>query len=202
MQQALYPAAATRADAEMFQTDSLERVRRGDWIETATGIQFWPLDPKPEDICVWDIAHALSNMCRFTGHCREFYSVAQHSVLVASIVPEQDRKWALLHDAAEAYLIDLPRPIKRYSALGAEYRQIEARIMQVICERFGLSAECPESIKQADDIALATEKRDLMPNTGKPWEGLPDPLTETIKPLSPREARSLFMKALALEEVQ
>ena len=78
--------------------------RRGDWIQTYLGIQFWPLDPRPEEVMLFDIAHSLSNMCRFTGHCREFYSVAQHSVIVSQNVPREDAAWGLLHDASEAYM--------------------------------------------------------------------------------------------------
>lgn len=202
MQQALYPHADTRADAGMFQTESPERVRKGDWILTASGVEFWPLDARAIDVVVWDIAHALSNMCRFTGHCREFYSVAQHSLLVASIVPSEDRKWALLHDASEAYLTDLPRPLKRYSAMGEEYKRIESRLMEVICERFELPLACPESVKHADNVLLATEKRDLMPTGDKPWEHLPAPLETLIRPMSPFVARKKFMQALAVEGVQ
>ena len=83
--------------------------RKGDWMQTHSGIQFWPLDPRPEDILIEDIAHALSNQCRFAGHCCFHYSVAQHSVLVSENVPAQDAMWGLLHDAGEAYLVDLPR---------------------------------------------------------------------------------------------
>lgn len=201
MQGQFYPHETARADAGMFETESASPVRTGDWIETVTGIEFWPLNPRQEDVSVFDIAHALSNMCRFTGHCKTFYSVAQHSLLVASIVPDEDRKWALLHDAAEAYLVDLPRPIKRYSALGDEYRRIESRLMQVICQRFGLPEECPASVKHADDVLLATEKRDLMPANTKPWEHLPSPLNSIIRPMSPTVARRKFLKELAVEEV-
>lgn len=200
MQEQVYPHAETRAQGLMFETESPARV--GDWILTASGVEFWPLDPRANDIVVWDIAHSLSNMCRFTGHCRQFYSVAQHSLLVASIVAPEDRKWALLHDASEAYLTDLPRPLKRYSVMGEEYRRIEAKLMAVICERFELPAECPESVKRADNILLATEKRDLMPISSKPWENLPNPLRSIIRPMSPYVVRKKFMQALAVEGVE
>ena len=87
--------------------------RKGDWIQTFTGRAFYVLDPRPEDVDIEDIAHALSMQCRFAGHCREFYSVAQHSVTASWLVPPEDALWGLLHDAAEAYVVDLPRPIKR-----------------------------------------------------------------------------------------
>jgi uncharacterized protein len=100
--------------------------RTGDWIQTYTGKQFWPLSPLPEDIVIEDIAHALSMQCRFGGHVRTFYSVAQHSVHVSLLVEPQYALWGLLHDAAEAYLVDLPRPIKKFSEMGLLYQEIEA----------------------------------------------------------------------------
>ena len=135
---------------------SSERVgsseRRGDWFQTATGKQFWPLDPHPDEVCIEDIAHHLANQCRFAGACRAFYSVAQHSVLVSCAVPSEDQKWGLLHDAAEAYLQDLIRPIKAASALGEEYRKIEDLVLRAVCEQFGLPVEEPLA-----DVARAHE---------------------------------------------
>jgi len=84
--------------------------RIGDWIQTYTGKRFWPLDPRPEDVDILDIAHSLSLLCRFTGHTSSFYSVSQHSILVAQEVPKRLRLWALFHDAAEAYIGDIARP--------------------------------------------------------------------------------------------
>jgi uncharacterized protein len=167
--------------------------RIGDWMQTYDGVQFWPLDPHPSEIYLVDIAHALSNQCRFAGHCSSFYSVAQHSVLVSHIVPAQDAAWALLHDAAEAYLVDLPRPLKGYSQLGSIYTQIEEVLMLCICERFGLSPVRPESIKLADDVALMTEKRDLMPNCPQKWRETASPIEQPIIPLSPMEAEGAFL---------
>ena len=83
--------------------------RKGDWFLTYTGRQFWPLDPRPEDICIRDIAHHLSLCCRFNGACRVHYSVAQHSVMVANILPAPLRFWGLMHDATEAYVGDMVR---------------------------------------------------------------------------------------------
>src|SRR5271165_7548492 len=88
--------------------------RKGDWIQTYTGRVMYPLDPRPEEINIIDIAHALSNLCRFTGHVRTFYSVAEHSVRVSQHCDPKDALWGLLHDASEAYLADMSRPMKRY----------------------------------------------------------------------------------------
>lgn len=103
------------------------------WIQTFLGKPFWPLSPRPEDIDIRDIAHALAMTCRFTGHSQKFYSVAEHSVRVSRIVPAQFALHGLLHDASEAYLCDLSRPIKHGSTLGAEYCRIEDNLMQAVC---------------------------------------------------------------------
>jgi hypothetical protein len=138
--------------------------RRGDWLCTASGRQFWPLDPRADEIRVEDIAHALARSCRFLGHCSRFYSIAEHSLLVArhTVGDEATRLRALLHDAAEAYLPDMPRPLKHLPEF-AWYRETERRIMDAVCERFGLELEEPASVKAADLRALATEARELMP---------------------------------------
>lgn len=168
--------------------------RTGGWLQTYTGKQFWPFDPRPEDICIEDIAHALSNQCRFAGHCTDFYSVAQHCVHASFHVPSRDALWALLHDSPEAYLVDLPRPIKRYSTIGTEYSQVEDRLMQCICEKYNLPQETPESVKKVDWALLMNEKRDLMPNSPVAWEGesTPDPYV-TIWPWVPKAAKQSFI---------
>jgi hypothetical protein len=170
--------------------------RNGDWMQTYTGRQFWPIDPRVSEICIADIAHSLANQCRFAGHCLSFYSVAQHSVIVSRICNSEDALWGLLHDAAEAYLVDLPRPIKRFSALGTRYKEVENALMQVVCERFKLPTCEPVSVKTADNVALVTEMRDLMSRPPALWEEArhSDPLDETIHPLSPRNAEMEFLR--------
>lgn len=170
--------------------------RLGDWIQTFTGLVMYPLDPRPEEICIEDIAHALSNLCRFTGHCREFYSVADHSVRVSYTCDPKDALWGLLHDAPEAYLADMSRPVKRFSEFGRIYQGIEDRLMEVIAEKFGLRPGylAPANVKHADAVLLATEKRDLMQGCFKPWENPAEPLRTVIRPLSPGDARLNFMR--------
>lgn len=163
------------------------------WIQTFTGRQFFPLNPRFEDIQLPDIAHALSNLCRFGGHSDFFYSVAQHSVLVSQHCDPEDALAGLLHDASEAYLIDLPRPIKH--AIGLEaYREAERRLQSLIYERFGLKAATPESVERADARLLRTEQRDLLKPAPSSWqdnrEGAID--RETIIPLLPAAAKNLF----------
>jgi hypothetical protein len=168
--------------------------RMGDWMQTYTGIQFWPIDPRASEIMIEDIAHSLSMQCRFAGHCTEFYSVAQHSVLVSRIVPDNVAAWGLLHDATEAYLVDLPRPVKRYSKMGDLYREIESRLMLQVCVRFKLRFDQPSSIHEADNVLLMTEKRDLMPNSPAKWRETAKPLAITIVPWSPARAKAEFLR--------
>jgi len=132
-----------------------------DWIQTYTGKQFYPFDPNPDDICLEDVAHALALQCRFTGHCRTFYSVAQHSVIVSELSGKEFALWGLLHDASEAYLTDVASPVKHTEAFAA-YRDAEALIMRAVCKRFGLSDEMPAIVHEADNIALISEAKALM----------------------------------------
>jgi len=165
---------------------------RTEWIQTYTGRQFWPLEPQTEDIVIEDIAHALSMKCRYAGHTLEFYSVAQHSVIVSQIVPPTDALWGLMHDAAEAYLPDVCRPIKK-SLTG--FNALEERLLEVIAVKYGLPPEMPQSIGRADLTMLATEQRDLMAPPPTPWgstDGVPC-LPEIIQPLSPSQAREIFL---------
>jgi len=121
------------------------------------------LNPKPEDIYITDIAHGLSNICRFTGHTKQFYSVAQHSVYTVFLLEDQELALqALLHDASEAYLADISTPLKQ---LLPDYVKLEKQFEAVIAERFNLPNIKSPIVKKADLLALVTEKRDLMMKT-------------------------------------
>ncbi len=133
--------------------------REGDWIATYSGKQFWPLDPSPQDISIQDIAHALSIISRFTGHCLRPYSVAQHSVLVAHAVPREIALEGLMHDSAEAYLSDVSRPLKKYLP---EYQRIETTVEKVIANKFGLDYPWHSEIKKADFIVFKTEAQSVL----------------------------------------
>ncbi|MFB1482233.1 hypothetical protein [Corallococcus sp. RDP092CA] len=177
--------------------------RFGDWIQTYSLRQFWPLDPRAEDVAIEDISHALSMMCRFTGHVHHFYSVAEHSVRVSeyaeSIAPAALRvlvaRWGLLHDASEAYLVDVARPVKRLPGM-APYREAEALVMAAIIERFGLCPKEPAEVREADMRLLYTEARDLFPGVHPAWtwHGEPLPAPYIITPWSQAEAKARFVE--------
>jgi 5'-deoxynucleotidase YfbR-like HD superfamily hydrolase len=167
-------------------------------IQTWSGLRFSPLEPDPAAIEIEDIAHALANLCRFGGHCSAFYSIAQHSCLVADAAGA-DRKTALhalLHDASEAYLGDLPHPLKHRSPLGELYREIEEPLQTAILARFGLGAAAPAIVKHLDRAALATERAALMRAADDAWwpelDGV-EPLDLEIDPWPPERAAREFL---------
>lgn len=139
--------------------------REDEWIQTFTGGKFWPLHPDPADVRVEDIAHHLSMICRFTGAVRRFYSVAEHSCHVHDLLPPELRAAGLFHDAAEAYICDLARPVKY--GLGADYREAEQRIMDAVGEALGIDFSAPE-IKVADNATLGAERLQAL-NKGPAW---------------------------------
>lgn len=166
--------------------------RHGDWMQTVSGRKFWPLDPRPEEIHLEDIAHALSMMCRFNGHCTKFYSVAEHSVYVSRLVPNKriDMLWGLLHDASEAYIADIVRPAKQYIQ---GYREAEDNIMNAVADRFFLPREMPFSVKQFDSAILADEVEQIMGPKPEDWSLPFKPTGVVIKGLQPYEAKELFL---------
>lgn len=166
--------------------------RAGGWMRTWTGRKFWPLDPRPEDVSIEDIAHALANICRFGGHC-PFYSVAQHSVLVSRLVSERLKPLALLHDAAEAYVGDMVRPLKLFMP---PFIGVEGRIQRVICQHFCLPWPAPSAVKDADDIMLVVEARILLGvHAEQEWPSCADvPVVDVaFEPLPPDRAEAAFL---------
>ncbi len=181
-------------------------MKTGEWFQTFTGKRFYVTDPDPDDVDIRDIAHALSMICRFGGHTREFYSVAQHSVLCSWIVEDWAREkgkddaylrlCTLLHDASEAYLGDVVRPLK----MGLlDYCDLESKMMRVIYS--GLGIEYPTEaeykiIKKVDDIMLVSERRDLINHKNISWgnnlSGV-TPVESKILPWSFDIAESVFL---------
>lgn len=172
----------------------------GPWTQTHMGIQFRLLEPRAEDVNFADICWSLANQCRFNGHCRPFYSVAEHSIRVADLVQHElglpdsadEVIAAFMHDAAEAYIGDIIAPLKNLPMFGAIH-DVEARIMRAIGERFGFDPLAGwDAVRYADRVMLATEARDLMAPPPAPWLALPPPLASPIWPLSPDKAEWEF----------
>lgn len=214
------PAENMADDCPLHGVEAVERMRkaaetRGPWKQTYLGVAFYPLDPKPADIRLGDIAHALALTCRFGGHCRAFYSVAQHSVHVSERLEELGRNnaqthkelgqpadgeeeiivaamWGLMHDAAESYVGDLISPIKSLPAL-EPFRLAERVIELCITTAFGLPADPPAALKAVDVRMLYTEARDLMKPPPQPWGDEVPTYPETIVPWGPTVAEAKFL---------
>lgn len=198
----------------------LDSGRKGDWIETYTGGFFFPLDPQIDEINIRDIAHSLSLICRFNGMCSEFYSVAQHSVEVSKYIETMNIPYTaldqranrdvilkdhafkmiklrgLLHDGAESYCADVPRPIKPFLT---GYKEIENKIEYMIYRKYGCDDkfvginDADKYVKQADTALLATEARDLGMNKNKDWYLPYDPWDKAIIPMTPKESERYFL---------
>jgi len=152
-----------------------ERERIGGWIQTFTGRQAYPMDLRADEIHIEDIAHSLAMQCRYTGHCLRFYSVAEHSVLMARWIRgrygDTLAMQALLHDATEAFLTDVPRPIKPFLP---GYREAEARAWLAIAERFGVDVVVAGEVHDADARILVDERAQNMAPSAVEWEDMPD----------------------------
>lgn len=170
-------------------------IRQGDWMQTYSGRQFWPLDPRPSEVHIEDIAHALSNMCRFAGHCERFYSVAEHSVHVSHLVPRDCALTALLHDATEAYCVDMPRPLKRFIT---GYAAVEERLWTAIADQYDLPHIMDSAIKYADNQMLRAEAAQNMKTPPVAWndDGV-EPCATILRYLPPHRAEALFLARFA-----
>ncbi|MBV9596372.1 MAG: metal-dependent phosphohydrolase [Chloroflexi bacterium] len=171
-------------------------------ILTVSGKFFDYLNPESSEFSITDIAYALSNLCRFSGQIESFYSVAQHSVLVSRLVPAWMARHGLLHDATEAFIVDVPGPLKRLMremGQGSDpYSYIEARVERAVFERFGLPYPMPFMVKAMDKVARIIESRDLQPEHEHydDWSVLQRvPLSsEKINPWPPETARLVFLE--------
>jgi uncharacterized protein len=173
------------------------QVERGPCCLTFSGAWFYPNDPQPDEITVLDIAHALSHQCRYNGHCPEFYSVAQHAVICSTVarelgLDETVQFEALMHDAAEAYVSDLPRPVKM---LLPEYYALEQRVQAGIAAKYGFVAVMSGEVREIDNRVLHTEARDMSlgfnMTHGNEDEGPYDFVA--VNPVSSEEAKWLFI---------
>jgi 5'-deoxynucleotidase YfbR-like HD superfamily hydrolase len=177
------------------------------WIVTHSGRKVYPLAPEPGMFDLNDIAHALSNTCRFTGHCKTFYSVAQHSVLVSKLVRHRTGSdslamQGLLHDATEAYLCDVARPVKHADGF-AFYREAEQRLWESVAQGFGLPAKLAAEVKDVDNRLVCNEALTLLTAIPDGWFQM-RPFTEHemwlatdsnfIVPVGPDQAYRDFIK--------
>jgi hypothetical protein len=166
------------------------------WIETVSGKKFHFLEPAEDEIDIDDIAYALANQCRFNGHCDRYYSVAEHSVFVSSLLPKELQLAGLLHDAAEAYLSDIPSPIKQFLP---QFRDMEANVMLAIVKKFGIPNDVVSEalIKKADLQQLRTEALVMLPSKGAEWTITKNITEDGVRPIGypPNMAYTFFMKA-------
>jgi hypothetical protein len=167
-------------------------VATGPTIMLASGHLFDFLDPHGSEFTIEDVAHGLSLVCRYTGQCRDFYSVAEHSLLVSDVVAEYKYE-ALLHDAAEAFIGDVTRPLKQ---LLPEYRRIEAAVEDAVTERFGLDRNYRAIVKAADLRVLAAEQMQVMAPGTADWaaEAGIEPAPVSVRFLSPSVVRRSFLE--------
>lgn len=186
--------------------------RAGDWFQTSEGVQFWLFDPRIEDIDPRDIAHAGANICRWGGHCKEFFSVGQHNVLVgrkaaelarAAGMGEADVRLAhrvgFLHDAHESYKGDTITPVKRCLPV---MHELEELLDSIIFPKYGITREevarVWPHVARADLVLLATERRDITnQKLWHAWNIVEDPAPESIVPLQPREAKAYYLEEYA-----
>lgn len=163
-------------------------------VHTFSGRSLYPQAPTVYDIDLEDIAHALSLQCRFVGQVGVFYSVAQHSVHCSELCEPADALHGLLHDAAEAYLGDLPRPVRALVGLEG-FTAVETHLQAVIFQRFGLSATIPPSVRVADDLLCRIEAHELFP-LPPVWATLDTPVMTRMRimPWSQPGAKASFLR--------
>jgi len=150
----------------------------------------YPFNPNPSDFTIDVVAHALSLKCRFNGQCREFYSVAQHSVIVSNACSPENQLWGLFHELDEVFLPDIPTPIKHHIK---EWKELSKKHLNAGADAFGLHRLMPDEVKEMDLRALSTEREDIMVDFTNLWGDLPKRFDFTIKPLSWQESEKLFL---------
>ena len=162
-----------------------------DWVQTYTGKKFSFRKLDVDNIDIVDIAHALSNICRFNGHCKKFYSVAEHSIYISKNCFDDLKLWGLLDDAAEAYIGDVVRPIKKYMF---DYNNLEKSLMDLIVEKFNLfPKERPNEIVEIDNRILVSERDQIMSYSPDDWGLNYKPIDIIIECWSPEIAEKKFL---------
>lgn len=200
-------AKTTTIDSEMCPGAGVGR--KGHFMRLASGTKYWPLDPRPEEIFIDDIAASLSRLCRFNGHVIDnatkgysvdkMYTVAEHSYWCSYQVPEEDQFEALMHDASEAFTGDLIRPMKVVPEIAAVYKPIEEMNERAIARRFNLRFPYPDSVKDADEAVCTRELRTIMAGAAERAENQAVLNTRReaniqLQCWSPSEARAWFLK--------
>lgn len=160
-------------------------------IELYSGKQIELGRVQPSEIDIFDIAHSLANQCRFAGHVKTFYSVAQHSVRVAKALPPDLQLVGLMHDAPEAYIGDIMGPLKNKLK---DLQAIEQNVWRAIAKRYDLPIEIPSDVFSADELAYYTECYELRPNTSFRTALNPKTLLPFEDPLPPRDAAVVFIE--------
>lgn len=163
---------------------------RKNWICTFSGSRYYPADPLAAEVKIVDIAHALAYQCRYTGHAKFFFSIAEHSILVSEVVPPEHALVALMHDAPEAYIHDISGPLKRSLP---DYRAVEAKNWIAIAKKYHLPMILPACVKSADTAVLLTEMKALMPPMPGDHGIRGEPADVQVMGLPPEEAESLFL---------
>ena len=174
----------------------VEGGRFGSWMQTYTGRQFWPMDPRASEIDIEDIAHSLSMQCRYAGHCEAFYSVAEHSVHVAEWLqaggmPHLVVLQGLLHDAPEAYLVDVPRPVKPFLT---GYKAAEEAVWKQVALRFGIPETLSPAVHEADSRILHDERAQNMRPCATDWDLVGEPLYIDLDLWTPTAAKREFLE--------
>lgn len=148
--------------------------KKDSWLQTYSGARVSVMNPQPEQMLIEDIATALSKQCRFNGHCKEFYSVAEHSIrgayLALGLYGVDVAKEFLLHDATEAYMGDMIRPVK---LMIPQFSEMESNFWRAISTRYNLPFIHSEEVHYLDNVMVTWEKRDLLPYA-EDWPNLPD----------------------------
>lgn len=174
----------------------MARTQRG-WMGTFTGGTFHPLDPRAADVEIADIAHGLAMTCRYGGQSMQFYSVAEHCVIVSQRVSPEYARHGLLHDSAEAYIGDMIRPLKHQPEM-TEFRIAEERIEREVARRFDLrwTPAASRAVKEVDDRILVDEIRALIRGPEKYLDTMRgvEPLGVTIAALPPAQAEYVFLQ--------
>lgn len=166
-----------------------------DYTGTYTGRKVYVLNPNPETLVIEDISHALAMLCRYTGHTKKFYSVAEHSVLLSHVVSKKNAKWALMHDASEAYFGDLARPVKQLPQL-KPYRDAEIIMQRALAIKFDLPLKIPKEVLDNDNNMVFTEAPIMLKNfdlENQTLKGFKTLKNVKFQYLLPDAAKKLFM---------